>query len=69
MLPQPRSCHVTYTGDDRSIILLAFIYRDWLIIRPCGKDAAVVVDSGCDEFLSVGCVCEVGCARGIWDFS
>jgi hypothetical protein len=55
----------TYTRDDCRIVLLAVIYCDRLIVRPGCKDAAVIIDSGCDEFLSVRRVRKKGCAGRI----
>ena len=57
---------LTYASDNRRVVLLAIIYSDWFIIRASGKYTTVVVDSGCDEFLSVWCVCEVSWAGGIY---
>jgi len=69
MLLQPWKCCIAHPSYDSSVVLLTFIYRDWLVIGARSEDAAVVVDSGCDEFLSVRCVCEIGCTRGIWSFN
>lgn len=48
---------------------MAVIYCDGLVVRAGCEDTAVVVDSGGYEFLSVGCVGEIGRAGRIWDVS
>lgn len=55
----------TYASDDGGVVLLAFIDSDRLIVGSGAKDTAVIVDAGSDEFLPVGRVCEVSCARSI----
>jgi hypothetical protein len=55
----------TYTSYDGCVVFLAIVHRDWFIVGSGAKYAAIVVDAGGYEFLSVRCVGKIGCARSI----
>ena len=65
----PLSMHCcTYSSHDCRIILLTVVDCDWFIVGPSAEDAAIVVDSGCNELLSIRRVGKVCCARGVCKF-
>jgi hypothetical protein len=59
----------TYAGYNGSIVFLAVIHCDWLIIGSSTEDTTIVVDSGCHEFLSIRRVGKVGRSGGIWRYN
>jgi hypothetical protein len=62
--PRWRGCSA-YASHNRRIVLLTVVQSDRLIVRSSGEYAAVIVDTSCDELLSVRRVGQVGCAGGI----
>lgn len=62
-------CWHTYTSYYGCIVFLAIVYCHRLVVGSGTEHAAVVVNSGRNELLSVRCVCEVSCAGGVCVFS
>lgn len=56
----------TYTSNDGRVILLAVVHCHGLLVGSGAEDAAVVVYACCHEFLSVWCICKIGCAGGVY---